>query len=87
MRLYVYYRVAPAQAEPALSAFLQARGPASVELLRRPALRDGLQTWMEVYPDCDSEAQQAAQTAIAKALQPFLAGPRHPEHFEALTAP
>jgi len=79
-RLYVYYRVAAADQQAALAAFVAARGAAPVQLLRRPELKDGLMTWMEVYP----AETLALEPAIASALHPWLQGDRHLEHFEPL---
>jgi hypothetical protein len=78
MRLYVYYRVAPQHAADACAAFVAACGAASVELLCRPGVQDGLQTWMEVYGDDDV----TLEPAVAAAMQAWLAGPRHVEAFE-----
>ena len=50
--LYVYYKVREADA-PALAPrvrALQAHVGVPAQLKRRPDVRDGLQTWMEIYP-------------------------------------
>jgi hypothetical protein len=80
MQLYVYYRIAPAQADPAQAAFRQACATAPVALLQRPELRDGLLTWMEVYP----EACTGLEPAVAAAMQPWVQGERHREAFYPL---
>lgn len=79
-RLYVYYRVRADDADEALTAFVAARADAGVELLRRPELKDGLMTWMEVYP----ARWTGCEPRIAKALQPWVQGERHIEHFDPL---
>lgn len=91
--LFIYYRAEPARAEAVAAAVqrmqahlcdscpgLQAR------LLRRPDLRDGLQTWMETYrlpADAGAVAMAAAIERAAESLQPHLSGARHVEHFVA----
>jgi len=79
--LYVYYKVAAADAAAALA--LLAAWP-SVRLLRRSDEAGALQTWMEIHTG--PEAIRSEQ-ALALALQPYLAGPRHVERFVALRAP
>lgn len=92
--LFVYYRAAPEHADAlaaavhALQARLCAELPGlSARLLRRPDLRDGLQTWMEVYAlpvAADAPALAAAIEQVATgALAPWLTGPRHVEYFVA----
>ncbi len=92
--LFVYYRVAAAQAVPAgievvrLQAGLRQRHPGlQARLLRREAAPDGLQTWMEIYawPDRAGGVAPGLQAEIeraAEALAPLTAGPRHGEVFE-----
>lgn len=92
--LFVYYRVAPVHAEAlnaavqALQSRLRAEQPGlNARLLHRPDLRDGLQTWMEVYalpPGADTEAVALRIERTAReALAPWLASPRHVERFVA----
>jgi len=78
--LYVYYKVAPAQAE-AVKAVLRAWP--QVRLLRRAG---ELETWMEIH--AGPEAEASAQ-ALAALLEQHITGPRHLERFEpvVLTAP
>ena len=89
--LFVYYRAAPqdgavlAAAVRRMQAELmrQQRG-LSARLLRRPDARDGLVTWMEAYawPAGDDPAAVAgAVSAAAAALEDWIVGPRHVEHF------
>ncbi|WP_322400302.1 DUF4936 family protein [Massilia luteola] len=85
--LYVYYKVraddAPALA-PRVRA-LQARVGGQAQLKRRPDVRDGLQTWMEVYPGVDdgfpARLDAAAQGAGFEGL---IDGPRRAEIFTDL---
>ena len=92
--LFVYYRVAPGGAQALTDAVrdMQARLCAErpglrARLLQRPELREGLQTWMEVYalaPGDDVEAAALAIEATAeRTLASRLAGPRHVERFVA----
>lgn len=92
--LFIYYRAVPAHASAlrdavqALQArLIRAQPGLSARLLHRPELRDGLQTWMEVYglpAGADVEASALAiEHAAEAALAPWLASPRHVEHFVA----
>jgi hypothetical protein len=90
--LYVYYKVSErnaARLEPLVRAMQAGLGAAhaTVPLLRRrPEARDGVQTWMEVYPSVsDSFADALAQAAIEAGLAELIAGPRHAEVFMDLT--
>ena len=57
-------------------------------LKRRPEARDGLQTWMEVYPAVDAGfASMLAGAVHAAGLDALLAGPRHAEVFMDLPLP
>jgi len=90
--LYVYYKVREqdsAALEPrvrALQAALAARHGVAPQLKRRPETRDGLQTWMEVYPSA-GDAFGAALDAAARdaGLDALIAGPRRAEVFMDLT--
>lgn len=90
--LYVYYKVreqdAPAL-EPrvrALQAELAARHGVAGQLKRRPEARDGLQTWMEVYPAIDAAFGALLEDAAAAAgLDGLTASARHAEVFMDLT--
>ena len=89
--LYVYYKVRiedAARLEPLVRA-LQARVggsvPGRVQLKRRPGSGDGLQTWMEVYPDVsDSFAIVLEAVATDAGLDGLIVGPRRAEVFEEL---
>jgi hypothetical protein len=93
--LYVYYRV-PAEAALAALAEVQAAQNRlrqtlpglETGLLKRPDVKDGLQTWMEIYrhPDgLDGAQQEQLQTWLA-ALPSQRASERHVECFESLPA-
>lgn len=95
-RLYVYYRVAAADVDAAVTAMqslhmaLRAEQPAlRCEVLRRPgADTAGLVTMMEVYAvdNIGIDDAYAAQidTRAAVALLTCLVGGRHIEYFEPL---
>jgi len=86
--LYVYYKVREIDAgalAPQLRALqreLAARHGVHGQLKRRPEAREGLQTWMEVYPAVDEGFAALLAEAVAQAgLESRLAGPRHAEAF------
>jgi hypothetical protein len=84
--LYVYYKVRDEHAErlAPLVCALQARviQPGHARLLRRPDSKDGLQTWMEVYPDVPLDFAAGLEQAVASAgLEGLVEGPRHVEVF------
>lgn len=55
------------------------------QLKRRPETRDGLQTWMEVYPAAPSQFEAALDAAVEQAgVTGLTAGPRHVEVFTDL---
>jgi hypothetical protein len=90
--LYVYYKVREQDAAPlaprvrALQAALAARFGLSPQLKRRPEARDGLQTWMEVYPGAsDAFPDALAQAALDAGLDALTTGPRRAEVFMDLT--
>lgn len=78
---YVYYRV-HADAVAAVQAALQPHLAAGrLQLLRRPELRDGLVTLMEVQaPGLDD----STEATIAACVAPWVQGQRHVELFEPL---
>jgi hypothetical protein len=90
--LYVYYKVREGAADalaPRVLLLLQdiaARHGVHGQLKRRPDARDGLQTWMEVYPGVDQGfALLLAQAVTSSGLESELAGPRHAEIFMDIT--
>jgi hypothetical protein len=90
--LYVYYKVREDAADAlaprvrALQRDIAARHGVRGQLKRRPGARDGLQTWMEVYPGVDDAFAALLEQAVLDAgLDSQLAGPRHAEIFMDLT--
>ena len=88
--LYVYYKVRTEDAArlESLVRSLQASVPSSAaQLKRRPGSRDGLQTWMEVYPGVtEAFAAELEAAAAAMGFDALIAGPRRAEVFVELTA-
>ncbi len=89
-QLYVYYRVDLAQLPAAVAAVtaVQARWlvrhpQAHLALLRRPELREGQVTLMEVL-QLPATDLPLAEAECAAAVAPWLQGPRHVERFEPL---
>lgn len=88
--LFIYYRVASADAVAAAAAVrhLQSRlrqtwPGLQAQWLRRPEEKDGMQTWMEIYarPGGITAEVQAHIEEEARALAPWCRGPRHVEVF------
>ena len=90
--LYVYYKVRDPDAAAlaprvrAMQAALAARHGVSVQLKSRPESKDGLQTWMEVYPGVPAAfADTLAGTAAEAGLDALTEGPRRTEIFVDLS--
>ena len=90
--LYVYYKVRTedaARLEPLVRSLQeQVAGPArsGAQLKRRPGSRDGLQTWMEVYPDVSESFAAGLEAAAAgSGFGALVVGPRRAEVFVELT--
>ncbi|WP_428423930.1 DUF4936 family protein [Methylibium sp.] len=91
--LFIYYRVREAHEHTLAAAVgrMQAglcvtHAGLAARLMRRPDGRDGLHTWMEAYglpPNPDVAAIAADIERAAQVLAPWIAGPRHAEHFIA----
>jgi hypothetical protein len=86
--LYVYYKVREedaAKLEPrvrAMQAALAADHGVTAQLKRRPDARDGMQTWMEIYPATTEAFGAALAHAAGQAgLDALIAGPRRAEVF------
>jgi hypothetical protein len=86
--LYVYYKVRELDAAtlaPRVHAMQHALAAAhgiAVQLKRRPEVREGLVTWMEVYPAVpDSFAALVDAAARNAGLDALTAGPRRVEVF------
>ena len=88
---YVYYKVRSTDAVR-LAPLVHAMGHqlaqdagVQVQLKRRPEDKDGLQTWMEVYPGVtDDFGATLAQAVTAAGIDGLLAGPRRLEIFTDL---
>jgi hypothetical protein len=91
--LYVYYKVRAEDAGElaprvrAMQSQLTGRfgrdgEPRRALLQRRPETRDGLQTWMEVYPGVDAGFEPVLEQAVRDAaLGIHIQGPRRSEVF------
>lgn len=86
--LYVYFKVAPAQhaaLAPRVRAFqatLQTQWPGLVcELLQRPEVSKGVETWMETYRCAPGVSEDLASAIGQAAHDAGLPIPRHAEHF------
>lgn len=89
--LYVYYKVREhdaARLAPLVRAMQQRLADGEgvqVQLKRRPGAKDGLQTWMEVYPGVgDGFAAALERAAEAAGLHAIIDGPRRAEVFTDL---
>ncbi|MDN4054954.1 DUF4936 family protein [Massilia sp. YIM B02763] len=89
--LYVYYKVREIDADAlaprvrALQQALAGHHAAAAQLKRRPEARDGLQTWMEVYPAVADDFAAVLDAAAQEAgVDAFIAGPRRAEVFTDL---
>lgn len=86
--LYIYYKVREADTGtllPRVAAMQQALTAAhgiAPQLKQRPQAKDGLLTWMEVYPAAPAGFDAALEAAVADAgIAALIAGPRHTEEF------
>lgn len=84
--LYVYYKVRDEHADrlAGLVCAFQARmiQAGAARLLRRPESKDGLQTWMEVYPGVPGTFAATLEAAVDGAgLDGLVEGPRRVEVF------
>ena len=89
--LYIYYQVRDAdvaalsQRVRAMQARLLAGHAIAGQLKRRPEAKDGLQTWMEIYPATGDGFDAALVAAVRDAaLAELIAGNRHTEIFTDL---
>ncbi|KAF3998943.1 DUF4936 family protein [Glaciimonas immobilis] len=88
MDLYIYYRVATERAPQlahtvtAMQAELSRRHQVASALKRRPEVKDGHHTWMEVYLDIpDDFTTHVAQAALKSGADTLIEGQRHAELF------
>lgn len=86
--LYIYYQVREEQVQ-ALEARVRAMqhrlaedSGVAPQLKRRPESKDGLQTWMEIYPVVGESFADLLESAVQQAgLLSLTAGARHVETF------
>ncbi len=86
--LYIYYQVRDADAAllaprvRTMQARLGLEHGVTGQLKRRPETKDGLQTWMEIYPGTKAGFDCALAAAVADAeLAQLTNGKRHTEIF------
>lgn len=86
--LFIYYRVPAAHAEKmqkkvmAMQAVLHEQWPVATALKRRPELKDGFETWMEIYSQIPEDFPAALESAVHDAdLLTLTEGGRHVETF------
>jgi hypothetical protein len=89
--LYIYYQVRDEHAAAlalrvrAMQEVLSAERGVVGQLKRRPEAKDGLQTWMEIYPATPAGFDAALNVAVQDAaLSELIAGARHSEIFTDL---
>ena len=90
--LYIYYSVPDGHAALlaprvlAMQARLRAAHGVAGQLKRRPGSQDGLQTWMEIYPNTEAGFDAALAAAVQDAaLSELIDGKRHTEVFTDLS--
>lgn len=88
MDLYIYYQVKEADAASlqaavvSMQAALSERHGVACQLKRRPEVKDGRQTWMEVYAATPADFAAALSAAAERAgLAAWTSGARHTELF------
>jgi hypothetical protein len=88
MDLYIYYKVKDSDVASLLAALvpmqaaLAQRHGVACQLKRRPETKDGVQTWMEVYPAVADDFAAALHAAVAGAgVDQYTTGLRHTEVF------
>jgi len=93
MDLYIYYRVPNGHAEELrvrvgeMQRWLSGEYGIVAALKRRPEVRDGQQTWMEVYQAVPEDFVVFLERAVAQAgLALLIDGPRHTECFVDVSA-
>lgn len=86
--LFIYYCVPLAHAVTmqkkiiAMQATLREQWPVSTALKRRPELKDGCETWMEIYTKVPDDFPSALESAVEQAQVRLLTeGHRHIETF------
>ena len=86
--LFIYYQVPAEHALKmqkkvmAMQAALHERWPVAVTIKRRPELKDGCETWMEIYGQIPDDFPAALEAAVQDAgLLALIKGGRHVETF------
>jgi len=86
--LFIYYRVPVVHAEKmrkkvtVMQAGLHEQWSVAVALKRRPELKDGFETWMEIYSQIPEDFPVALESAVQNAgLLTLTEGGRHIETF------
>lgn len=90
--LFIYYRVPAEHAAKmqkkveSMQAALHEQWPVATALKRRPELRDGCETWMEIYAQIPEDFPAALESAVHdSALLALIEGGRHIETFIDIT--
>ncbi len=90
--LYIYYQVPDVHAQSlaprilAMQARLAELHAVSGQLKRRPDSKDGMQTWMEIYPATHPGFDAALAFAVQDAaVSDLIHGPRHTEVFSDIS--
>jgi hypothetical protein len=93
MDWYIYYRVRAEhdvllhERVSAMQARLLQQAGITGALKRRPQIREGMHTWMEVYIAAPSNFDTILATEVANAnLSVLIEGERHVEHFWDVTS-
>ena len=91
--LFIYYRVPAAHTETMqkkiiqMLSLLREQWPVSTGLKRRPELKDGCETWMEIYTQVPDDFPSALELAVAQAqVLALTEGHRHTETFVDIAA-
>ena len=91
--LFIYYRVPVAHAMTMqkkvvhMQAVLREQWPVSTALKRRPELKDGCETWMEIYTQVPDDFSPALASAVERAqVLELTEGHRHIEIFVDIPA-
>ncbi|SFA69575.1 protein of unknown function [Collimonas sp. OK607] len=86
--LYIYYRVAAANAQQfdtaaaAMQAGLSLQYQIATALKRSPEIKDEHHTWMEVYSSVPPDFTEIIEQAVTQhGLAALIDGPRHTEFF------
>ncbi len=91
--LFIYYRVPASHTKTMqkkiidMQAALREKWPVSTALKRRPELKDGCETWMEIYAQVPDDFPSALELAVNQAqVLEHTEGHRHIETFVDIAA-